>query len=164
MAIWKGNNPILRGRKRWPWLLSTCEFWDDPSKQQITARCQETLMFERWLEGRFGWVFFIWKESSTCTWFWLNERSNPTPQGSIHWETNALGNLMLFFSVRNCWWLPPFSQGWRFWRPLNFSLEGEAHVVLALQKLSLGFGWPFQSHNENLGYMNTENQYEEIDI
>ena len=28
--IWKGNNSILRGLKRSPWLLTTYKSWDDP--------------------------------------------------------------------------------------------------------------------------------------
>ena len=40
-AIWKGNNPILRGRKRSSWVLTTCKFGDDPpsSSAQVFPNC-----------------------------------------------------------------------------------------------------------------------------
>lgn len=137
-GIWKGNNmgqPDPSGTKTMTMFTKHLRVLGWSVKTTITARCQETLMFEvAW--GKI-WVSFLFEK-------------NLQHVHDFDLGFHPLGN-QCYFSVRNCWWLPPFSQGWRFWRPLNFSSEGEAHVVLALHKLSLEFGWPFQSHMKTWG-------------
>ena len=83
-------------------------------KTTITARCQETLMFERWRLREDLAEFFYFKMIFNMIHDFDLMKDPPPPPGF-----HPLGN-QCYSSVRNCWWLPPFSnKGGGFGAPKN---------------------------------------------
>lgn len=151
MAFGRGTtwgNPILRGRKQWPCLLSTCEFWDDPSKQQSQLDVRRRWCSRGGLREDLG-EFSIWKESSTCTWFWF--------------RVPSIGKPMLFF-CKKLLVVTPILPRVAVLETSQLFVGGWSPCCFGAPQIVLGVWLTFPKPHENLGYMKTENQYEEIDI
>ena len=65
--MWKGShNPILRGRKRSPWLLTTYIHWDDPPStppfiEVFEINASDTISLPSAVTA--AWLLFIFEKS-----------------------------------------------------------------------------------------------------